>query len=690
MSEVRPAGRTVVVANPMAGRGKGGKLIGKAAEILHQLGVEHQIQVSESAVDLEAKARAAAEGGAAIVAVLGGDGSVSAAANGVLGTGATLAVFPGGTGDDFAKAIGAGKFEPAVKLLANPKSQAIDVVRLTTGPSVRHFVNVAGAGFDSEVNETANAMKIDLGSAGTYVAAVFKTLSKFTPAHYEIVIDDRALSLDAMLAIVGSGISYGGGMKVLPSASLIDGLLDVCIVEALSKDGLSQSVPEGVQRLAHHTPQDPDVPVQEDHDGGQSPHERSRRRRADRPASGDLRSAAGGAARGDRTWSQGHPMTDGLVLIHAFPVDAGMWQGQVSAFAGRLPVVAPNLPGFGGTEGSGDVMTMSLAAERCIQTMDDAGLDRAVVCGLSMGGYVALDLWRAAPQRICGLILANTRSGADGPEAAEARRTLAARLRQEGSAFLVESPPPLLSQDAPADLRDRVRALIAAQPAGSIAAAALGMAQRPDSTPDLARHRRPDPGHNVLERQADPARGERRRWPSRSRARSSRHRRRRRSPVEPGGATALRRTGRGTHLSDVASRRVVPRASPYDSGRDLSQRLRRSHSPSSWTTSNWTAIDAIDRGSSVLVAAPTGSGKTVVAEYAIERALSGGGKAFYTTPLKALSNQKFGDLVQLYGADRVGLLTGDNTINSEAPVVVMTTEVLRNMLYERSGTARGP
>jgi ATP-dependent RNA helicase HelY len=102
-----------------------------------------------------------------------------------------------------------------------------------------------------------------------------------------------------------------------------------------------------------------------------------------------------------------------------------------------------------------------------------------------------------------------------------------------------------------------------------------------------------------------------------------------------------------------------------------------------------TAIDAVDAGRSVLVAAPTGSGKTVVAEFAIERALDRGGKAFYTTPLKALSNQKFGDLVARHGADRVGLLTGDNAVNSEAPVVVMTTEVLRNMLYERSGTLDG-
>src|SRR5438067_666775 len=96
------------------------------------------------------------------------------------------------------------------------------------------------------------------------------------------------------------------------------------------------------------------------------------------------------------------------------------------------------------------------------------------------------------------------------------------------------------------------------------------------------------------------------------------------------------------------------------------------------------ALDALDAGQSVLVAAPTGSGKTVVAEYAVALALASGGKAFYTAPIKALSNQKFGDLVQRYGADRVGLLTGDNSVNGSAPIVVMTTEVLRNMIYARS------
>lgn len=177
-------------------------------------------------------------------------------------------------------------------------------------------------------------------------------------------------------------------------------------------------------------------------------------------------------------------MTTGLLLIHAFPLDAGMWEPQLGSLGARLPIVAPHLPGFGGTEGP-EVLTMSLAAEHCVRALDDEGVDTAIVCGLSMGGYVAFELWRAARPRVAALVLANTRAEPDTPEGAAARRALAERLRQEGHRFLVEEPPPLLAEDAPEGLRERVKAMIADQTPDAIAAASLGMAGRPDSVPDL-------------------------------------------------------------------------------------------------------------------------------------------------------------------------------------------------------------
>ena len=102
-----------------------------------------------------------------------------------------------------------------------------------------------------------------------------------------------------------------------------------------------------------------------------------------------------------------------------------------------------------------------------------------------------------------------------------------------------------------------------------------------------------------------------------------------------------------------------------------------------------TACEALENGHGVLVCAPTGAGKTVVGEFAVHLALAAGRKCFYTTPIKALSNQKHNDLARRYGPEKIGLLTGDQSINGGADIVVMTTEVLRNMLYANSPALHG-
>jgi diacylglycerol kinase (ATP) len=237
------AGSVVVLANPTAGDGKAGRLIGRVHAILDEVGVDHEIQISRSAEEMEALARAAGEQGG-IVAVLGGDGSVNLVVNGLSGSGATLAVLPAGTGDDFAKAIDVGKLDGATRLLADPKTVDVDLIAVTAGVEQRRYINVAGTGFDSAVEEVASGMRRRLGARGHYALATVKTLSRFVPAMFRIELDGTSLDIDAMLVVVGNSFAYGGGMKVLPQASIVDGQLDVCIVSAMSKGAFLRAFPK--------------------------------------------------------------------------------------------------------------------------------------------------------------------------------------------------------------------------------------------------------------------------------------------------------------------------------------------------------------------------------------------------------------------------------------------------------------
>ena len=240
------AGHLTVIANPAAGRGKSARLVPEVHRLLEEMGLEHRMQISEGPDEPERLAKEAALSGSDVVVALGGDGLAGMIANGLIGTDAAMAVVPGGNGNDFSRSLGLDRKRPldALRLLADPHLIDVDAVLVTTSEATRHYVNVAGAGFDSEVNETANGMDTRLTGTARYIAAVFRTLRSFTPADLEIAVDDRPHSVRAMFVALGNGRSYGGGMRVCPEASVIDGMLDVVIVEALSRGAFLRAFPK--------------------------------------------------------------------------------------------------------------------------------------------------------------------------------------------------------------------------------------------------------------------------------------------------------------------------------------------------------------------------------------------------------------------------------------------------------------
>ncbi|MFN2589143.1 MAG: diacylglycerol kinase family protein [Actinomycetota bacterium] len=239
--------KVAVVANPVSGRGKGGRLIPQIEAVLRSLQVDHSIHESADAGDAIRLAREATEGGAKVVAALGGDGQVGAVANGILeaGAGSALSVIPAGTGNDFARALGLDRKDPmaAARLLGSPHVRSIDAVRLTTPQRNCFYVNIGSAGFDSEVNAYANGLRFVKGTA-SYVIGVLVMLRRFRPGQFRVAIDGDSRDVAGMLIAVGNAVSYGGGMKVTPGALLDDGLLDVCVLRAVSKFEFLKTFPK--------------------------------------------------------------------------------------------------------------------------------------------------------------------------------------------------------------------------------------------------------------------------------------------------------------------------------------------------------------------------------------------------------------------------------------------------------------
>jgi 3-oxoadipate enol-lactonase len=179
-----------------------------------------------------------------------------------------------------------------------------------------------------------------------------------------------------------------------------------------------------------------------------------------------------------------------LVLLHAFPLDREMWKPQLAALAGTARVIAPDMPGFGRSALPPEPWSVESAADAVTGLLDTLGLTgRVVVGGLSMGGYVAMAFARKYPDRLAGLILADTRAEPDDAAGKENREKMIATARKQGAAAVVEAMLPKLLSDATRTNRpavaDAVKAIGSRQTAEGVAAGLAALRDRPDATPGL-------------------------------------------------------------------------------------------------------------------------------------------------------------------------------------------------------------
>lgn len=189
-------------------------------------------------------------------------------------------------------------------------------------------------------------------------------------------------------------------------------------------------------------------------------------------------------------WRESGSGGDVVLFVHGFPFSGEIWDDQLADVPAGWRFLAPDLPGFGRSRLEGDApLTMDALARELAAFLEERGVRRAVVCGLSMGGYVALALWRRHPGRVRALVLADTRAVADTPEARERRYADAATTRAGGTGPVVEDMLPKLLSDRTRERKPevvrRLRAIMETASVEGVARALEGMAERPDSVPLL-------------------------------------------------------------------------------------------------------------------------------------------------------------------------------------------------------------
>ncbi|MEA4883970.1 MAG: diacylglycerol kinase family protein [Clostridia bacterium] len=221
--------RLKVVLNPRAGGGRAASEEEVARRALTEAGIQFDIELTQGPGDGVRIARVAAERGYDVVAAMGGDGTTNEVVNGIADSGATLAVIPAGSGNDFANALGIPRNDVAAacRAIVHGDRRRIDLCRVNE----HYFISSFGIGFDAQVTRAANEKFKFLKGVWVYVFAVLNTIWTYRPALMRILADDCEIRLSPLLVAATNWKSYGGGMMICPEASIDDGLFEMCVVD---------------------------------------------------------------------------------------------------------------------------------------------------------------------------------------------------------------------------------------------------------------------------------------------------------------------------------------------------------------------------------------------------------------------------------------------------------------------------
>ena len=233
--------KILVITNPLAGAGKTLRLLPKIKQWLSASPHEFSFTIPESPDRMRLEIMKAADQGIEALLLIGGDGTVHQALRAIAETNIPFGFLPCGRGNDFARNVGLpSKLKKGCSLPSNPSFHQVDLPRINHIP----FVAVAYVGFDAEVNKLANDGRGYFGGTLGYIVCVLKTLKTFKPFEVEITIDDLTWRERVMMVTVANAPFYGGGMKIAPDANMNDGVLDICIVQEISKLELLRQFPK--------------------------------------------------------------------------------------------------------------------------------------------------------------------------------------------------------------------------------------------------------------------------------------------------------------------------------------------------------------------------------------------------------------------------------------------------------------